>query len=74
MVEAVQTEAGIETRALDEADRVDSWRLRCLIAAGYSVTTACVLATDLTIDLHQAVDLVKVAGCPPETAFQILYG
>jgi hypothetical protein len=38
------------------------------------VTTACVLATDLTIDLHQAVDLVKVAGCPPETAFQILYG
>lgn len=54
-----------------EADRIEGWRLRCLIEAGYPIQTAEHLAKDFTVDLHQAVALVE-RGCHPELAEAIL--
>lgn len=54
-----------------EADRVEGWRLRELIAAGYPVVVAERIARDLTVDLHKAVELLR-RGCPPELAARIL--
>ena len=54
-----------------EADRVESWRLRVLLDAGYPIQTAEHLAKDFAVDLHQAVELVA-AGCQPELAESIL--
>lgn len=54
-----------------ERDRVEAWRLRTLIDAGYPVAIAEKLAVDLDVDLHQAVRLLE-RGCPPRLAGDIL--
>lgn len=54
-----------------EADRIEGWRLRCLLDAGYPVQLAEHIAKDFAVDLHQAVELLA-AGCAPELAEAIL--
>jgi hypothetical protein len=54
-----------------EADRVESWRLGELLAAGYPLEHAEQIAARDDIDLHQARQLIR-NGCPPETAARIL--
>lgn len=56
----------------DEAMKVESWRLKTLLDAGYPLNLAAALAVSSRIDLHEAVKLVK-AGCTPQLAFEILY-
>jgi hypothetical protein len=58
-------------RSESEPDRIVRWRIERLVAAGYDGETALLIAIDLAIDLHDAVDLVR-AGCAPETALRIL--
>jgi hypothetical protein len=50
---------------------VTRWRQECLERAGYDEVQATLLASDKTVDLHDAVDLLN-RGCPPEVAIQIL--
>lgn len=52
-------------------DQVDAWRIEVLVAAGYPFDDAVLLAADLTVDLHLAVELVH-RGCPLTTALLIL--
>lgn len=54
-----------------ESDRVEAWRLRTLIDAGYPVAHAELLATLTRVDLHRAVKLLE-HGCPADLAFRIL--
>jgi hypothetical protein len=54
-----------------EADRVESWRLGELLAAGYPLEEAEQIAAREDIDLHQAQQLIR-NGCPHETASRIL--
>jgi hypothetical protein len=56
----------------EEVAKVEAWRLHELLAAGYSVEHAELLARNRDVDLHQAVDLVRGRGCKPELAFAIL--
>lgn len=56
---------------LDEASRVECWRLNELIRAGYRVEDAEQLARDVGVDLHYAIALVE-AGCPAALAARIL--
>lgn len=56
---------------MTERDRVNAWRLRTLIDAGYPVAAAERIAARTDVDLHKAVELVK-AGCDPATAADIL--
>ena len=53
-----------------ERVKIESWRLHVLIEAGYPLPLAERLAHS-TVDLHQAVDLVR-AGCKAELATEIL--
>ncbi len=53
-----------------ERVKIESWRLHVLIEAGYPLPLAERLAHS-TVDLHQAVDLVR-AGCTAELATEIL--
>jgi hypothetical protein len=50
--------------------KIESWRLHVLIEAGYPLPLAEKIAHS-SVDLHQAVDLVR-AGCQPELATEIL--
>jgi len=54
-----------------EEERVLSWRLTSLQAAGYDRRLSLKLALRADVDLHLAVRLGR-AGCPPETAARIL--
>lgn len=68
MEDELANAAPVET----ELDRVESWRLRELLNAGYSVADAEAIAAQIyEIDLHFAVKLVA-GGCPPALAAQIL--
>jgi hypothetical protein len=51
--------------------QVDQWRLDELLKAGYPIGWAQLVAGSST-DLHEAVELVTVKGCPPATAAKIL--
>jgi hypothetical protein len=53
------------------ATQVLRWRLSTLAAAGYDLDDAVVLATNVEIDLHRAIELVR-RGCPSATALRIL--
>jgi hypothetical protein len=53
-----------------ERGKVESWRLRVLIEAGYPLNLAERLAAS-EADLHLAVELVG-SGCEHETAAEIL--
>jgi hypothetical protein len=55
----------------NERSKVESWRLHVLIEAGYPLTLAEKLAHS-EADLHQAVELVKSAGCRHDLAAEIL--
>ena len=55
----------------NERAKVESWRLHVLIEAGYPLSLAEKLAHS-EADLHQAVKLVKAAGCRHELAAEIL--
>jgi rRNA processing protein Krr1/Pno1 len=59
------------TVSRDPAAVVLGWRVEQLIAAGFDSDAAFVLALDRTVDLHDAIDLVR-RGCPPQTALRIL--
>jgi hypothetical protein len=54
-----------------ELERVEHWRAEELVRAGYTPTDAVALAGRHDIDLHQAVELIKL-GCPYELAIDIL--
>ena len=55
----------------DEATQILRWRLSMLAAAGYDLDDAVVLASNVEIDLHAAIELVR-RGCPSATAVRIL--
>jgi hypothetical protein len=52
-------------------DELMRWRLEQLERAGYDRPSAEMLAAELEVDLHEAVELAR-RGCPPETALRIL--
>ena len=54
-----------------EADVVLRWRFDELVRAGYEPGDATVLASDVEIDLHQAIELLR-HGCTQATALLIL--
>ena len=54
-----------------ELERVEGWRTEELVRAGYTQTDAVALAARHDIDLHHAVELMKL-GCPYELAIDIL--
>lgn len=54
-----------------ELERVDDWRLKQLLDAGFPLAAAAEIAIRPDIDLHHALDLID-HGCPPETAAEIL--
>jgi len=54
-----------------EDAKVERWRRKVLVDAGYPGETAIELANDPRVDLHQAVQLLE-RGCPPHTAARIL--
>lgn len=56
---------------LTEREKVEAWRLHILIETGYPTATAERLAAAVDVDLHQAVELVKL-GCTAELAAEIL--
>ena len=54
-----------------EEQRVRTWRLDVLFAAGYDFALATEIACRHDVDLHEAVELVR-RGCPPALAARIL--
>jgi hypothetical protein len=74
--EVMQTQKA-SAASLEEAvaarsdDAVVRWRLIVLLRAGYRWEEAVELATDTSIDLHLAAELLG-KGCPSEIARQIL--
>jgi hypothetical protein len=65
------TAAQFEDLHVDEAAEVLAWRFDALCRSGYDLDAAAVLAANVQIDLHEAVDLVS-RGCPPDLAARIL--
>ncbi|HET8741994.1 MAG TPA: hypothetical protein VFM41_05180 [Gaiella sp.] len=65
------TAAQFEDLRIDEAAEVLAWRFDALCRSGFDLDAAAVLAANVEIDLHQAVELVG-RGCPPELAARIL--
>ena len=65
------TAAHFEGLRVDEAAEVLAWRFDALCRTGYDLDAAAVIAANVEVDLHDAVDLV-MRGCPPELAARIL--
>ena len=65
------TAAQFEDLHVDEAAEVLAWRFDALCRSGYDLDAAAVLAANVQIDLHEAVDLVT-RGCSPDLAARIL--
>lgn len=65
------TTAEIHVGGETELARVEHWRAEELIRAGYTPTDAVALAARHDIDLHRAVELMRL-GCPYELAIEIL--
>ena len=65
------TAAQFEELHVDEAADVLAWRFDALCRAGFDLESAALVATNVEIDLHDAVVLVA-RGCPPATAVRIL--
>jgi hypothetical protein len=63
--------SAVETPIETESERVERWRTDELLRVGYEYETAILMAADLEVDLHRAIDLVE-RGCPPGTAARIL--
>jgi hypothetical protein len=56
----------------DELCRTRDWRLDQFTALGFDLLHAVLMADEAMVDLAQARRLVAM-GCPPETAFRILF-
>lgn len=54
-----------------EEQRIETWRMEALEAAGYDRRSAAILAARKDIDLHVAMGLVQ-NGCSPKLALDIL--
>ena len=65
------TAAQFEDLRVDETAEVLAWRFDALCRTGYDLDAAAVIAANVEVDLHDAVDLVR-RGCPPELAARIL--
>jgi len=65
------TAAQFEDLRIDEAAEVLAWRFDALCRSGFDLDAAAVLAANVEVDLHEAVELVG-RGCPPELAARIL--
>jgi len=61
----------VETYIETETERVERWRTDELIRVGFDPEAAVALASEPTVDLHAAIDLVE-RGCPPDIALRIL--
>lgn len=61
----------VDEQRQTEHDRLEAWRLEQLLAAGYAVFRAELLAARVDVDLHQAVELIR-SGCPQRLALRIL--
>jgi len=65
------TAAQFEDLRIDEAAEVLAWRFDALFRSGFDLDAAAVLAANVEVDLHQAIELVG-RGCPPALAARIL--
>ena len=65
------TAAQFEDLHVDEAADVLAWRFDALCRSGYDIDSAAIVASNVEVDLHDALDLAA-RGCPPETAIRIL--
>jgi hypothetical protein len=65
------TAAQFETLRVDEAADVLAWRFDTLCRNGFDIESAAILASQVEIDLHDALSLVD-RGCPPAIAVRIL--
>jgi hypothetical protein len=65
------TAAQFEDLRIDEAAEVLAWRFDALCHSGFDLDAAAVLAANVEVDLHEAIELVG-RGCPPELAARIL--
>lgn len=63
--------SAVDTYVETESERVERWRTDELLRVGYDFETATVLAAELAVDLHAALDLIE-RGCPPDLAARIL--
>lgn len=66
------TAAQFEALQTDEAADVLAWRFDLLCRGGFDVEAAAVMASNVEIDLHDALELVR-NGCEPSTAIRILF-
>lgn len=64
-------EATVQVAELTEQERIEQWRLRELIHAGYAPDEALELSARFDVNLHQACDLLA-QGCPSALATAIL--
>ncbi len=65
------TAAQINLSLDTEQERIEQWRKEELERAGYKHRDAAELAARLDVDLHLAIDLLRM-GCPKEVALKIL--
>lgn len=65
------TAAQFEGLQIDEAAEVLAWRFDALCRSGFDLESAALVATNVEIDIHDALSLVA-RGCPPATALRIL--
>jgi hypothetical protein len=65
------TAAQFEELQVDEAAEVLAWRFDTHGRCGFDHDAAAVIAANVEVDLHSAVDLVE-RGCPPDVATRIL--
>jgi hypothetical protein len=66
-----QEELEVVVTFTSSEDKVIAWRKQTL-EPWYPDPYASWLANDVTVDLHVAVDLVRVRGCDPVLAYKIL--
>ncbi len=66
------TAAQFEALQVDEAADVLAWRFDLLCRGGFDVESAAVMASNVEVDVHDAVELVQ-RGCEPSTAIRILF-
>jgi ABC-type amino acid transport substrate-binding protein len=63
--------SAVDTYIETETERVERWRMGELLRVGFDVESATLLAAELGVDLHAAIDMVE-RGCPPDLAARIL--
>jgi hypothetical protein len=63
--------SAVDTYIETETERVERWRMGELLRVGFDVESAALLASELEVDLHGAIDMVE-RGCPPDLAARIL--